>query len=273
MRKNRKIVITLIFIISVIISSNLSLVFAKTNYNTEISVKNNYIQNDELTYRKEEDGNTLISGFKIGDKVSDILNNQFGEEYNIKIKNNKGTDITNQINTKIGTGNKIELYSNGNLEKIYTIIIYGDTNGDSNIGAVDALAIIKNKLETEKFKSNEYEEAGRVKIETRQSGIVPKSDDALYIIKYKLYSEQYPIDQKMIRTTQEEKIENGENTEGTTNGTITGGDYNHDNPVIPSGFETVDTENTNWDSTDGETVDDWNKGLVIQDKQGNQRLI
>ncbi len=42
------------------------------------------------------------------------------------------------------------------------------------------------------------------------------------------------------------------------------------NPVIPVGFKPEDTKDAHWNSTDGNIVDDWNKGLVIQDYDGNE---
>lgn len=46
------------------------------------------------------------------------------------------------------------------------------------------------------------------------------------------------------------------------------GKYN--NPTVPKGFHTVDTETTNWQKDDEGNVIDWNEGLVIEDDIGNQ---
>lgn len=42
----------------------------------------------------------------------------------------------------------------------------------------------------------------------------------------------------------------------------------YDNPFVPVGFITVDTENAKWAKNDG-IITDWNKGLVIEDDNGN----
>lgn len=44
----------------------------------------------------------------------------------------------------------------------------------------------------------------------------------------------------------------------------------YNNPVIPKGFESIDTENSKWIKNEDETIQDWNKGLVIEDEIGNQ---
>lgn len=44
----------------------------------------------------------------------------------------------------------------------------------------------------------------------------------------------------------------------------------YNNPIIPEGFKTVDTENAKWVKEDSGAIRDWNKGLVIEDNIGNQ---
>lgn len=194
MKETKKLMIILIFILSIEMIAKTNKVFSETSANTDIPT-----QNEELIYKKQEDGEILISGFKMNENVSEILKRKFADEYIIKVKNNQGIDITNNLNTKIGTGNKIELYEeNGEtLVRTYTAVIYGDTNGDANVGAVDALAIVKNKIGKEEFKNKATEEAGRILTSTRESRVVPKAGDALYIVKHKLSPEKYPIDQQM----------------------------------------------------------------------------
>ena len=93
--------------------------------------------------------------------------------------------------TLCATGNEIiiakhveeNIYTNVDA---YTIIIYGDTNGDGKINSGDALAIIKNKTNTIPFKSDEFKEAGRVQEKDRGTDEVPSAIDALMIIKHKL---------------------------------------------------------------------------------------
>jgi hypothetical protein len=51
--------------------------------------------------------------------------------------------------------------------------------------------------------------------------------------------------------------------------TINGEAISYNNPVIPTGFKAVNTPDANW-GDDVSTPNDWNSGLVIEDKNGNQ---
>lgn len=42
------------------------------------------------------------------------------------------------------------------------------------------------------------------------------------------------------------------------------------NPIVPTGFKTVDTENAKWIKQEDGTVQGWNDGLIIEDEVGNQ---
>lgn len=44
----------------------------------------------------------------------------------------------------------------------------------------------------------------------------------------------------------------------------------YNNPIIPKGFHTVDTETAKWTKKENGSIKDWNKGLVIEDENGNQ---
>ena len=159
---------------------------------------NEYISNENLTYKELSDGTTLISGFKIGIKVSEITNGYFSSEYAVKIFDDNDNEITTQNDKTIGTGCKVKLYTNSDvLAKTYTIVVYGDTNGDGNINAVDALIVVKNKLELILFENSVVEEAGRINENERKTGDTPSAVDALSIIKYKLNPDEYPINQKL----------------------------------------------------------------------------
>lgn len=228
MEKNKTIIIALILIICALICSQLSSIFANTNY----------VTSEDLTYKELNDGTTLISGFEIGTKVSDVLNGCFLSEYDIKIFDNNNNDITSETDKIIGTGYQIRLYtvtteennvasdnnitdnnvnvatnitisSKSTLIKTYTVVIYGDTNNDGSVNAVDALIVVKNKLGAVLFKDSAVEEAGRVNENTRKSEETPSAVDALSIVKYKLNPEEYPINQQMNTATDDNK----ENTE------------------------------------------------------------
>ena len=56
-------------------------------------------------------------------------------------------DKNNKVKTtaKLATGDKVSIQS-GKDEKTYTIVLYGDTNGDGTITALDLLQVQKNIL-------------------------------------------------------------------------------------------------------------------------------
>ena len=63
--------------------------------------------------------------------------------------------------------------------------------------------------------------------------------------------------------------EGNANVEGDFNRTIDGGKATYNNPIIPAGYEPLDTAGAKWG--DGTTpAVDWDKGLVIVDKDGNE---
>ncbi len=198
--KNKKLILALILVVCAIICSQLTSIFANTNY---------ILDKEDISYKKIDNDNYLISGFKIGTTIADIKNlSILFNNYNIQIVDNKNNNVTNESNVKIGTGYSIKINKENDNEinstqtenkitKNFKVIIYGDVNGDGDVGAVDALAIIKNKLGTTLFENELSAEAAKIKEETRTTNKIPASDDALYVIKYKLYPDEYPIDQKM----------------------------------------------------------------------------
>ena len=155
MKKNKMIIIALILIMCALICSQLSSIFANTNY----------ITSEKLTYKELSDGTSLISGFEIGTKVSEILNDYFASD-DVEIFDNNNNNITNESDKVIGTGDKIIVktfindmplpeYNNitdevtssvGIIYSTKNVVIYGDTNGDGSVDAVDALIVVKNKL-------------------------------------------------------------------------------------------------------------------------------
>lgn len=44
----------------------------------------------------------------------------------------------------------------------------------------------------------------------------------------------------------------------------------YNNPIIPDGFRNIDTDTAKWKRDNNGIVQDWNKGLVIEDEQENQ---
>ena len=91
-------------------------------------------------------------------------------------------------NKNVATSIKVLLkdIETSRLVRTYTVVIYGDTDGDGMLSSKDALAIIKNKVGKIEFENEYFLEAGRVCIETRNVKSVPSSRDALNIIKCKI---------------------------------------------------------------------------------------
>lgn len=44
----------------------------------------------------------------------------------------------------------------------------------------------------------------------------------------------------------------------------------YNNPIVPEGFHTIDTEKAKWIKSDNDIIQGWNDGLVIEDEKGNQ---
>lgn len=82
---------------------------------------------------KNNSGN--LSGFTVGEDVSKIskyLKSKYSNA-TIKIANSSNKEITSGV---VSTGQKIQITINGNT-RAYTVIVYGDTNGDGKISAQD----------------------------------------------------------------------------------------------------------------------------------------
>ena len=80
---------------------------------------------------------------------------------------------------KIGTGTVIKVFENNEEKTEYVAIVYGDTDGDGDMTAVDALAIVKNKTGEVPFTTDAQKEAA--KISTKDDGDEAGAVDALAI--------------------------------------------------------------------------------------------
>ncbi len=99
------------------------------------------------------------------------------------------------------------------------------------------------------------------------TGIIDNSQKAVDTYQAKAEDEVKQLDDLTLKIQTQFGIL--DNTEGEANQTITGEKSAYNNPIIPVGFKTSN-DGASWKSSDGETVDGWNSGLVIEDKDGNQ---
>ena len=95
----------------------------------------------------------------------------------IEIINNKNQVLADT--DLVGTGSKIIIKENGILLKEFTIIIYGDINGDGKINSIDLLILQRHILEIEKLEQL-YTKAGNI----NKNGKNPTSLDLLLIQRH-----------------------------------------------------------------------------------------
>lgn len=182
-----------------------------TNGSKNITIVNNsYLLNNNLYIRyvkelneNEATNSESISGFRLNENKllkKDVLGNFNTTDYNVRIFSDKRVELNDD--DLVGTGAHIEVYTLpqsfdpigteiGELVKFYTTVIYGDTTGDGQINAVDALALIKDINNKIPFTSKEYREAGRIICNSTDN---PTAVDALAIIKHA--NGKYLINQK-----------------------------------------------------------------------------
>ena len=108
--------------------------------------------------------------------VADILS-KITTNLEIEIINNNN-EILKETDM-VGTGSKIRVKENGKILREYTIVIYGDANGDGKINSVDLLVIQRHILEIEPL-GEIYKYASSV----RKNGQKPTSVDLLLIQRH-----------------------------------------------------------------------------------------
>ncbi len=132
-----------------------------------------------IDYEENNDNNsTNVNNNKnnLKNKVSD-LQELITTDLELEFQDNKGNIL--KENDLLGTGSKILIKENGNILRIYTILIYGDSNGDGKINSVDLLKIQRHILELEKLEGI-YLKASNV----RKTGTKPTSVDLLLIQRH-----------------------------------------------------------------------------------------
>lgn len=121
-------------------------------------------ESDTLTFDdtvRVDEKNNQISKIEPNTKTSNLFTRMDynKEKFDVIIKNINGTVISDD--TLVGTGTTINLVAKDSKEVIetYTVIIYGDANGDGKISAMD-YTLIKNHIMDVKKIDNTYQSQG-----------------------------------------------------------------------------------------------------------------
>ena len=119
----------------------------------------------------------LISGFDYKNMTVDNIKKYITTIYDIEIENYKGEKIeTNQL---VGTGSKIKIKKGNETLAEYTVVLYGDVNGDGKINSVDLLVLQRHILEIESI-DEIFQKAGNI----NKNGRKPTSVDLLLIQRH-----------------------------------------------------------------------------------------
>ena len=118
-----------------------------------------------------------ISGIKYDENTVADIKQKITTDLELEIVNSQN-QVLNDTDI-VGTGSKIIVKENGNILRVYNIIIYGDVNGDGKINSVDLLVLQRHILEIEEI-NGVYKKAGNV----RKDGKKPTSVDLLLIQRH-----------------------------------------------------------------------------------------
>ena len=118
----------------------------------------------------KNDGSYMY-GFKVGTDISSIKKNIIDRESRAEVSSfdKDGKSKTSGI---IASGDKIKIKTD-NEEKEYTIIIYGDVNGDGKIDKIDAAAILRHY-----YKYTSYDGALKIAADVNRNNVIDKVDVA-----------------------------------------------------------------------------------------------
>ncbi len=78
-------------------------------------------------------GSTYVTGIAVGTKAATFVKNISATNCTVKLLTSSGTENTDTV----ATGNKVAVYVDGKQVKTYTVVIYGDINGDGKISVTD----------------------------------------------------------------------------------------------------------------------------------------
>lgn len=138
-----------------------SLSVGKNQLEIKVKAENGAIRTYTLNVVREAGSQTTLSSnkYKIDEKkliitgitnlnVSELKKGFSVENGSMKITDSSGKELT----TSVGTGSQIRVYNGQKeLDRTYTIVIYGDTNGDGKVNALDLLRVQKDILNVSKL--------------------------------------------------------------------------------------------------------------------------
>lgn len=118
------------------------------------------IEDSEIIFESPLKVNVLeITGIDYNENTVADIRQKIITNLEIEIVNNENKIL--QDTDTIGTGSKIRFKEDNHILREYTIIIYGDANGDGKINSVDLLVIQRHILEIEQLKEI-YKKAANV---------------------------------------------------------------------------------------------------------------
>ncbi len=123
-------------------------------------------------------GSKYITGIQTGTKAATVLKNLTASGATIKLLGTDGKDKTGAV----ATGDTVALYDGSNKKvSSYTIVIYGDVNGDGEINVLDMIKVNRHVLGLTKL-SGAYLEAG----DANRAGDGANVLDMIYINRHSL---------------------------------------------------------------------------------------
>lgn len=136
------------------------------------------LQDSEIHFDTSLTVNSLeVSGIDYEENTVLDIKNKITTDLEIEIVNYKN-EVLNDTDI-VGTGSKIRVKENGQILRIYKIILYGDSNGDGKINSIDLLVIQRHILEIE-----ELQEIFKKASNIRKDGKKPTSVDLLLIQRH-----------------------------------------------------------------------------------------
>ena len=124
-----------------------------------------------------------ISGINYNENTVKHIKDSISTDLEIEIVNDKNEILKDD--DKVGTNTKILVKRNNEILRKYSIIIYGDSNGDGKINSVDLVVLERHILEIQKLDTI-YQKACNI----RKNGGKPTSVDLLLIQRHILGLQQ-----------------------------------------------------------------------------------